>query len=427
MKVKTMTGPTIHAALAEARMILGDDVVLLESVAPSGKMPARVTVMVDEQPSAAASFAPAPAAPSMLRGGYGATSRPAASAAEANTVVSSTPRLEDTARREDAPRARGSLFPAASASAAEAPAAGRPGASSEPVPDVASMVASQFKMLNERLSQFENTFGERVIGSSMQWAAHPLFGECLQHNLQPATTARLFDRVAAQGLAPDADAETLRWALAREMRKLIDVAAPKTGTGTMLLLGPGGSGKTSLALKLARHPSFFGRRKTTAIVIQPEEDAAVAYLNPVPLYHRFEVPVQSVSTPEQMVQALERADRFDQILIDTPPMPVQEAEARKMILAIKRITEPVFPLQVHLVLSATRALDAFNQSFFSELPVRPDAVSLTHLDECGGWGRIVEWIAALRTPVQYVSNGRRIPDGLVAFSAGWFVEEMMQF
>ena len=47
MKVKTLTGPSIHAALIEARRLLGDDVVLLESIPAEGDAPARITVMVD--------------------------------------------------------------------------------------------------------------------------------------------------------------------------------------------------------------------------------------------------------------------------------------------------------------------------------------------------------------------------------------------
>ena len=60
MQIKTITGASIHAALAEARRLLGDDVVLLESVPPSGSEPARVTVMVDDAVSQEVS-SPAPA------------------------------------------------------------------------------------------------------------------------------------------------------------------------------------------------------------------------------------------------------------------------------------------------------------------------------------------------------------------------------
>ncbi len=59
MKIQTITGSSIQAALAEARRLLGDDVVLLESVPPAGSEPARITVMIDTSAAQQASE-PAP-------------------------------------------------------------------------------------------------------------------------------------------------------------------------------------------------------------------------------------------------------------------------------------------------------------------------------------------------------------------------------
>jgi flagellar biosynthesis GTPase FlhF len=53
-------------------------------------------------------------------------------------------------------------------------------------------------------------------------------------------------------------------------------------------------------------------------------------------------------------------------------------------------------------------------------------VALTHLDETGGWGRIAEWLMAVRMPVQFVSTGAAVPDAVTSFSPTWFVEEMMK-
>ena len=84
------------------------------------------------------------------------------------------------------------------------------------------------------------------------------------------------------------------------------------------------------------------------------------------------------------------------------------------------------PLQVHLVLNATRALEDFDPDYLQRMPLRPDAVALTHLDETRSWGRIAEWMIQIQLPVQFASSSPRIPDGVGAFSPSWFVEEMMQ-
>lgn len=205
---------------------------------------------------------------------------------------------------------------------------------------------------------------------------------------------------------------------------MLSATAPKRANANYLFIGPSGAGKTSLLLKLARHESFFGRRLPTVISIVPEDDS-IPHLNPAPLYRQYGLPVQNVQTEEEMHQALERVQQFDQVLIDTPPLPLPTDEARAMLRRIQRIVDPLMPLQVHLTLNVTRTLDDFDRDFLKRLSFQPDAVALTHLDESSKWGRIAEWLLMLEKPVHFVSTGRRVPEGVEAFTPSWFVEEMM--
>jgi flagellar biosynthesis GTPase FlhF len=84
------------------------------------------------------------------------------------------------------------------------------------------------------------------------------------------------------------------------------------------------------------------------------------------------------------------------------------------------------PIQVHLVLNATRALEDFEVEYIQRLPLQPDLVALTHLDETRSWGRVTEWMLDMKLPVQFASTSQRIPDGVGAFSPTWFIEEMMK-
>ena len=466
MNVKTLTGTSIHAALTEARRQLGDDVVLLESTPPQGDQPARIKVMVD-QPVAAAPArtpqrAPQPAAVATAPQqavGYGyhrpavqeplvafeqPAQRPEQPAAFAESSsrypsrpapapLAAAPRYVDVAEPQAAPRpsyrpeqqraftGRGQLFqePAALSQPA-APAA--PAFSLDPIQQ---LLETQLGQLHERLARLEQRLDSSFIGASQQWMTHPLFAELLHQGVRPATATRLFDALAARGFQPEAELENLRWGLAQELRGLLDATAPQQTSGTLVLVGPSGSGKTSLALKLAKNAAFFGRRRTAIFVITPEHPEATGYHNPVDLYRSYGLPVLSVSNEEEMRQSLERVQRFDQILIDTPPLPVREAEARRMMLRVKRMVDVFVPLQVHLALNTTRALETFDADYLRRLPLRPDAVALTHLDETTGWGRIAEWMLSLQMPIQFVSNGPKVPEGVQAFSPSWFVEEMM--
>ena len=458
MNIKTIIGASIHAALAEARRLLGDDVVLLESVPPSGSEPARVTVMVDDAVSQEVS-SPAPAprraveetSPYAPPGyGYGATRRQegrgvspeesarsieqfsAAGDGSVQTLPTSTI-PHDGPHRADDPTSlrppnptgkpgRGRLFPDT----------GEPMRPSSPLPVHAAtsrleqLLEAQLTRLHERLDSMERRLEGAVVGASQRWVAHPLFAALLGQGLRPDTIISLFDSLVEKGYAPDADEEKLKWALAHEVRGRMAVPASKQSLGTQMVIGPSGAGKTSLVLKLATHDNFYARRQTTVIVIAPEEDEATSYQNPIDVYRRFGVPVQSVQTGDEMEQALARLASFDQVLIDTPSMPVQAGRARKMLQRIRRLVDGLMPLEVLFVLNTTRALEGLDVDFVRRLPLRPATVALTHLDETPHWGRIAEWLMRLKLPVRFASLGPGIPDDLSAFSPSWFVEKMME-
>lgn len=503
MRTKTFTGPSIQAALKEARYALGDDVVLLESVPAQQGAAARIRVMADtplsdadasraptqrSEASPARSSTPDAASPPARRlSGYGPRRTPApapsptavaperAAATEGSAVrenVSERPDLSSyLRRRREAAQARSSADPAAAPSNGDgalsdaapffdadgdvprARSSGERnrlystrnhptrGAETEaPMPTAqpnqfsvssrsddapARLLESHLQMLHTRLENMERRFGGVIVGASHRWLTHPLYAQLLEKGLRPSTITKLFDRLVERGFEPKENDEELRWAMAQELRRMLSATAPKRGNANYLFIGPSGAGKTSLLLKLAQHESFFGRRLPTVISIVPDDDA-IPHLSPVPLYREYGLPVQTVRTEQEMHEALDRVQQFDQVLIDTPPLPVDIDAAQPMLRRIRQMVNPLMPLQVHLTLNVTRTLDDFDTQFLKHLPLRPDAVALTHLDEARKWGRVAEWLLMLEKPVHFVSTGQRVPEGVEAFTPSWFVEEMMQ-
>ncbi|MEX1054620.1 MAG: hypothetical protein WED81_01225, partial [Rhodothermales bacterium] len=452
MNVKTITAPTIHAALIEARRILGDGVVLLESIPPQGDQPARITVMAD-QPNRtvqapitsranqhaveARATERRQAAPALTAGfGYRPEKRQESMVAAAEENTMGTERISgrnadsgrtvearkdysfDVGRRSmrdvaqsgdgsaqdtlpevrrrgiSGPAGRGQIFPNRGEMVPHT------STQSGTLDGIEALLQGQLKMLHDRLDQIERKFERAIIGAAQEWTVNPLFGSMLNHGFRPRTVTRLFDALAKKGYQPDTNAETLKWALAQEVRRTMNVASPKQIGGAQVFIGPSGAGKTSLLLKLARHPGFYGRRETAVIVIEPEESGTAFHHSPVDLYRIHGLPVQSARTTVEMRQAIMRVQHFDHILIDTPPMPLQKAAAAKAVRHIKMLVDPIMPLRVQFVLNATRSLGDFNPDFISSLPLRPETIALTHLDETQGWGRIAEWLMSLKMPVQ---------------------------
>ncbi len=452
MKTRTLTAPTIHAALAEARQLFGDEVVLLESFPPQGDQPARITIMTDEVapvrrtpvPTAAparAASTPATAEVQPLQFGYGtpprrATARTGAGAtgdgfadgpgtgAPATVLTRSEPapdRLRPGLRGRAGEAGRGRLFQPPPGAVVPAGADyARPS-----IEAIEKLFEDRLKVLHERLDQMDRRFESAIIGAGQRWTSHPLFRQLLDQGLRPATLTRLFDRLADAGIAPDEEDEPLRWAVAQELRRMLDATTPRRITGPQVFVGAGGTGKTSLVLKLARHPGFFGRHRTAVLYLLPEDEMEALYHNPVDLYRRFGLPVQAVQTEQEMERALQRVQHFDQLLIDTPPLPTDEAAARRTLLRFKRLLGPIVPLHVHWVVDATRALDHATPRALQRLPLAPDGLALTHLDETRGWGRVAEWLMTFEMPVQYATIGPRIPDGALAYSPTWFIEQLL--
>lgn len=523
MNVKTITAPSIHAALIEARRVLGDDVVLMESIPAKGGEPARITVMADtpdrmasntagehvRHPSTNRSATRAASSPestlrqpgaqnsgdgrssggthphavaqaqnsrSVAKGGSGyGYSNPGAEVAvlpeenartlealsvhagpsgesddsskkdygfevggrtlrdlagEASGTADVTrrtenlpePRVDPIRRGITGPAGRGSLYPNRNTTA---------GGSNVPAPHdpmaaIENLLVAQLQLLHERLDKIERRFDGAIIGAGQAWTANPLFASMLKQGMRPATLTKIFDNLAQKGYQPDTNPETLKWAVAQEIRRSLDLSAPKQNAGAQVFIGPSGAGKTSLLLKLAAHPGFFGRRETSVIVIEPEDEDTAFHQSPIDTFRRHGLPVQAVRTVDEMRRAVIRVQHFDHILIDTPPMPLNEAAARTVLRHVKKLVDPIMPLRVQFVLNATRSLEDFNSAFIHELPLRPEMVALTHLDETGGWGRIAEWLMAVRMPVQFVSTGASVPDSVTSFSPSWFVEEMMK-
>lgn len=456
MTVKTITGPSIQAALAKAREELGEDVVLMESTPATADAPAEIAVMMDsaaDTPVSDTSKGRVPKPPSddgsLPVPDTGSSGR-SAGADEAGTDGSETAGANEEAAGTEG-FGYGATDEGSSSRSDELP--GRsPGSDQGGGGTAFSQVLARERgpgrgqIFPTPGSQEDN--GGRGDGSTDQmtgapsgrpdetpaapqtedggrWTHHPLYDLLLEKGLRPETVTQLFEELSDRRVALDGPTEDLRWALAQLLCRRIKVASPDQGPNNLVLLGPGGAGKTSMILKMATHDHLLDGGEPTVIHLHPTSDHGTAYQNPTPLYRRFGIAVQNVRTEDEMARALSRTENFGPVLVDTPPLPLPLSESRSALRRIKTFLKPLRPLDAHFVLNTTRALDNLDAAALSHLPVQPSAVSITHLDEAGTWGQVVEWLTTLDLPVQFVSEGPQVPSDARAFSLEWFVKDVM--
>lgn len=429
MTVKTLTGSSIQDALAKARSQLGDDVVLMESTPATEDSPAQIAVMVD--PSAAETTAqhtsnghvpkppsdgplPTPkskqqgnsgSAPSGFGYGGGSGANPS-SADEPSDPSPEEGRNFGSMLARERGTGRGRLFPLSDADDED---------------DLTRTSETDRSSLSTRTGQRTGK-----ASGAKRWGSHPLYDVLVDKGLRTDTVTQLFDELSDRGIdLANNPPDDLRWAFAQLLCRRIEVGASDRAQNGLALIGPGGAGKTSLLLKLATHDHLLQRGEPVVLHLQPEVDHGTAYQNPTDLYRQFGVPVQNVRTEDEMGQALARTENFGPVLIDTPPLPLPLDEGRPVLRRFEQLLRPLQPLNVHFVLSATHAFDSLDATTLQHLPVRPDAVSMTHLDEARTWGRVAEWLMTIDLPVRFISKGAKVPDGARAFSLEWFVDDVM--
>ena len=417
MQIKTIPGSSIQTALAEARATLGDDVVLLESVAAADGRPAQITVMLDAAPVRRA--APRPALLPAVAGA--GESAPAGPVESGYTVARPAPDRPVPAVRRPLFTAPTTVHPARPPAPAPVPAA----------PEVLGRLDQLDARLGgmtgiaQRLERLERRLGNTVLAGGPAWAAHPLYGRLLRSGLAPATATAVLDAAGARGPGPagdgDDDLRALLWSVAQTLRDRLAPTAPRRYTAdTLVAIGPGGAGKTALLTRLATDPRFYARRDVGVLVVVPEDAPPAA--DPGAPYRLHGVATRTVRTAAEVRESLDRFHGAGALLVDTPALPADDDAARRALYGLADVLAPLTAFDVVLTIDAARARPPLDFGRLDTLPLPPTLGALTRLDEAEDWGRVAEWLLAFERPVGFATTGPHGDEALVSYSPSWFAE-----
>jgi flagellar biosynthesis protein FlhF len=235
--------------------------------------------------------------------------------------------------------------------------------------------------------------------------------------LLPAYATRLLDEVRLRSGAPVLDPECLapdgvapgkrvpsplefvdQWAIAREILASWWPFAPTTSSNTHVLVGPLGSGKTTVLCKWMAKSVLMKNRR--ARVWRLDGSTANTAENLSIFSEVLGVPLERVQPQKPIV------DPAELLFVDLPG--VNWADGSEMEALATRLKS--FPeAQVHLVLNAgyeSYLLLAQARSF-EALPIAD--VILTHLDEESHWAKIWNLVLGTNYSVSFVSAGQNVP------------------
>jgi len=186
----------------------------------------------------------------------------------------------------------------------------------------------------------------------------------------------------------------------------IDPGTPRV----LVMVGPGGAGKTTTAIKLAADPS--GRANARKVALLTLDDHRIGAVDQLRIFGSIlNVPLAVATSAEMVHQAWQAFQGVDWLIVDTPGVSPGEPQRR---VELGQMLEPLKTKDVHLVLNAgTREKDLVRMvEAWKGFPVH--RLAFTRLDEAGTCGHLLNLLNRTGIPVSYLSTGPRIPEDLVA-------------
>jgi flagellar biosynthesis protein FlhF len=239
-----------------------------------------------------------------------------------------------------------------------------------------------------------------------------LFTDLLDSDLSEELARELVERVRSESRGARFDDLLLVKArLARMIEAEIAVAGPIQVTpGKMrlaALVGPTGVGKTTTIAKLAAHYRLREKHRVGLITVDTYRIAAVEQLRTYA--DIIDLPMQVVSTPREMREAVRRMNDLDLVLLDTagrsPKDDVRIQELRAFLSEAEAH-------EVHLVLSSVAGTKTLLQTAERFATAGTTALLLTKLDEATGLGNVLPLVQSSHLPLSYLTNGQNVPDDI---------------
>ncbi|HBO42353.1 MAG TPA: flagellar biosynthesis protein FlhF [Planctomycetaceae bacterium] len=173
------------------------------------------------------------------------------------------------------------------------------------------------------------------------------------------------------------------------------------------LVGPTGVGKTTTIAKLAANHRLKLRQNVGLITVDTYRIAAVEQLRTYA--DIIDLPMQVVSTPREMREAVRRLSGMDLILMDTAGRsPRDEVKIQEL----KAFLTEAGADEVHLVLGSTAGSRSLEQTAQRFAAVGTTALILTKLDEAAGLGNLLPLLQSSALPLSYLTNGQNVPDDI---------------
>jgi len=239
-----------------------------------------------------------------------------------------------------------------------------------------------------------------------------LLSDLVDAEIDEDLARELVDRVHHHTDSEDLDDMlVLKMRIAKIIREDIQVSGPiqiQPGRRRVVaLVGPTGVGKTTTIAKLAANFRLRHHHRVGLITVDTYRIAAIQQLRTYA--EIIDLPMEVVSTPQEMRQAVDRLSGMDLILVDTAGRSPQD---EMKIHELRSLLDEAEADEVHLVLSSVASVQSLSRTVKQFASIGVTSLLMTKLDEATGLGNVLALARHCRLPLSYVTNGQNVPDDI---------------
>ncbi len=431
MKIKRFYGENIREARAEAKAMLGEDMIVLESRAPKGGSPACITVMAKKgaeikKPEAVentttysreairekvAVFADLMAESNGSTRQTAPAPAPSASTYYLEDEEAESDPIEKLIHKDEQPRLKRRNISLMQEQQKV----------SEPKSEELSGPASHSEIPSAELQQLIQSY---FIQANAELISLPVYQQLLQAGIPAGYVNRWLNETIGMGVDPFANRRDFLLQLGSVIRKHLPHDSSLTVKRVQVFVGPSGAGCTSLITKLSRNKHLLAGNQLAVIRLLGEGDRSDAHrMTELAREHKFEY--FEAGSASELAELNMQLKHFDHLLIDTPAISLNPEKAAAQIRSLQEKLQHLPDFELHYVLNATLHSCYFSEAYLSRFPLKPDYLALTHMDEALSWGHFLPFIEVGGASMRYISEGAGAFDDIRTYTKAWFTEKIL--